>query len=223
MSEGKATNSGVVTSIADTDLVMVVGSQGGYHPISFANLMKAVKGGIQIGGRNLLRNTGTWGSGWDNQSGTHVIGPDKYQGLTVLHFDDAKPWNGMNQAVNIKPGEIFALSFFCKAGTAGTIGIRIMSGTVDNPFIFNVPTDEWKRCTLVTSLSQTASQLRMEIGTGSAKGVCFCGVKLERGNMATDWTPAPEDIASGTWGGGKSKIYNHLQSKLGSRAERRAA
>ena len=54
MSKTKKANEGVVAAIGDTDLVMVCASGGGLKPISFANLMAAVRGKIQIGGRNLL-------------------------------------------------------------------------------------------------------------------------------------------------------------------------
>ncbi len=61
MSGTKKTNTGAVSTIGDSDLVMMVGPNGSYHPISFANLMSALQKSMNLR-RSTIGNfyTGNW-------------------------------------------------------------------------------------------------------------------------------------------------------------------
>ena len=223
MSEPTKINSGIVTTLAATDLIVGTDPGGGtLKPITLDNLLAIVRSNLQIGGRNLLKGSGDWSS-WLNQPGRHVVGPDTYNGLTVVHLSDIDKYQGMLQSISLDAGESCVLSFYCKAKTAGTVILRCLDKNNSNgksySFTISEP-DTWKRYTIHPSMVDGITQVRMERGNGSATEVCYCGVKLERGNVATDWTPAPEDLG---WGGGKSKIYNYLRFAARHRAERRAS
>lgn len=198
MIETKNAHEGVVTSIADTDLVMVVGPNGGLHPISFENLMKAVRGEIQIGGRNLLKNTAdfkcqTSATSW--MTGMLSIPKEKLVGRV--------------------------LTFSCKYRKTGSPSGNASIGTI-------VSDSWWDMATINTESAPAAGTLvktfysvteRFAPHASSQQGFELYDFKLEEGNMATAWTPAPEDIASGSWGGGKLLPFNKLRNL----AERRVA
>lgn len=197
MSETKNAHDGVVTSIADTDLVMVVGPQGGLHPVSFANLMKAVRGGIQIGGRNLLLNEFTFpGGGASVVNGKIVMSQNKDNYFAIK----------LSPSADLKVGEIYTISFDCdgmKAGnswlmegvsSASTFRISLQNGRNKATFVMNQ-----------SQIDRIPGAFMFDDDTRSFpagfSAVTLSNFKLERGNIATDCTPAPEDIASGLWGG----------------------
>ena len=177
MSDTKQAHQGAVTSIGGSDLLMCVAPGGGYHPISFDNLMAAIKSGIQVGGRNLLRDTGTY-RGMAN-AGT-------YKGLGVYK---GGPWGHpvLYLSEPLEAGETVTLSFYCK-GVAYWAPCGYMYGS----------DSEWTRIvkTITPNDSYSSIQLVRPSTTNNDALSYFCGVKLERGNVATDWTPAPKDIAS---------------------------
>ena len=189
MSEVKQANQGTVTSIAGTDLVMChVG--GSYHPISFDNLMKAVRGGIQIGGRNLIKNSAE---------------------ITIPKSANLSNFKFLPLTIGVKKGDKITIS--CET-------IEILEGSNCSTFSALIRKDaahNWdglgaegslsvqnKKVTLTVNQDYDNPHLLLYSGpdsNSSNRSVKFFNVKVERGNIASDWTPAPEDIASGLWGG----------------------
>lgn len=194
MTGTKPINQGAVTSIADTDLVMVTGAGGGYHPISFANLLAAVKGMIHIGGRNLVKNSGTPIS---SNSGNIA----NYYYSDVPNVGDELIVTIWGQLGNGKT----SFDAFNGAGD-GTFGftnlIKVSEGVYQGKFkvLKKVVNPGDQRISVYTAPSSTTNAVST-----------INRIKVERGNIGTDWTPAPEDIASGLWGGGNWLFTNYLQ------------
>ena len=190
-------NEGVVSTIGDTDLVMVCATGGGLKPISFANLMAAVRGEIQIGGRNLLsmpKDTSNARVSISNGVVTMIANADTYFNIPYANPD------------LMVVGETYTLSFDCegmKEGNRWTMNgaqgssqfnIELKNGHCAATFVLN--DKQFKEGS--TSFGFDDGVRSFPNGFSPVK---LSNFKLERGNIATDWTPAPEDIASGAWGG----------------------
>ena len=202
MSDVRKVTEGAVTSIADADLVMC--SIGGtYHPISFANLMAAVRGGIQIGGRNLLK--GTYSAAVLNGQGTaskyypyaQVISWPEWVGKYMTISFDYDCENVATGASAMSSRIVLSVSIEVSSKTLyyeAVVGIPLSSTNYSasgrKVFTFKVPEG--------ASGTKTTQALNIQVLSGNVR---VWNVKIEEGNMATAWTPAPEDIASGAWGG----------------------
>lgn len=198
MSLTKNAKDNPVTSISDADLVMCA-VNGVYHPISFSNLMAAVRGGIQIGGRNYLKSSFSTPS--SGHTGT-VDGKIAITGAGDIYFY-------VFAATDLTHliGETLTLSLTCEGlpngatlrfGIGGS-GINVMTlqnGRCSVTFVGSAVTCPAKNGPII--IDDQANTLQ----ASSLVNIRLSNFKLERGNIATDWTPAPEDIASGSWWGG---------------------
>ena len=157
---------------------------------------------IQVGGRNLLRNTATF-SGWV-RGNVNITGgqadPDGGNNaflLTPTTGSDHYIRHGGNGHVP-QLGE-YTISVWLKASAAHTIYVTLE----DRPAyrIQAALTTEWQKFTKVvdiTSLGSVDYNFFVIGGYGSwpstTPNVYVYHPKVEKGNRATDWTPAPEDI-----------------------------
>ena len=119
-------------------------------------------------------------------------------------------------------GETYTLSFWAKGsgsprcyfyGPSGYISVAQMKnsaggsgtpgdGNSDNGTKLTV-TNSWQRYWVTWTLAASGGSTNQKyclIRNDNKGAYQICGVKLEKGNKATDWSPAPEDIAhvSGT-------------------------
>ena len=172
--------------------------------------------GVQIGGRNLLRNT----QEFTPVDGSGVLTGEKYLGLAIRSLDTTNMTSGLKElarwtdAVYPEYSEEYVVSFYAKGageltayfyssnndssvrpvsskGSAGSTTVL-----TDGRWIFPL-TDEWTRYWVAYKMAETgdktiAKNVLLRLFYGNTASVC--GVKLEKGNKATDWSPAPEDI-----------------------------
>ncbi len=184
----KDVTQGVVSTIADDALVMVAnGSQ--WSPIKFSDLAKAVRGSLQIGGRNYaVMGKATLKQA--NRQGSHFI--QSYADSRTFFWLQI----GFTKADN---------SYVSVVGdTIATVGRRyyqlsIPEGTRELTVKHNGETRDFG---VVFPIKVYGSfMLGVTIDNITQGSFEISDIKLEKGNVATDWTPAPEDIASGNWGG----------------------
>lgn len=170
---------------------------------------------LQVGGTNLLRGTniitsltnqGTWANGtWRSAGG----GTGTRTSISVSDAPNANikvGWSTTSTSgqvliaqdnVPMTNGEQYTIS--CYAKGTGKIYMQYGNGTVgyfgsvgDKYSITD--SNNWKKFSYTFTSKGTAN---IYIGSDSAgNDVSFCGIKLEKGNIATDWSPAPEDIES---------------------------
>lgn len=188
---------------------------------------------LEIGGRNLLRNsgkmligtsnyaTGTWrkaGSSTMTRSNVEITDPPKScQGVT-----------GAYQAVGAHPSskddaECIGIDNFpyfdssvgsdiIMSGWARVVGggdncyfgfsgyqLNLLNGTVLNNYWCTKldSTGEWTRVVIHGKTKAKVGAVYCGFITGDKSvTVQACGLKFEKGNLATDWTPAPEDSIS---------------------------
>lgn len=144
---------------------------------------------LQIGGRNLLTNTESWES----------TGSASGSAYGVFR-------NNLNDLFASLLGKEVTFSFDVKIdttdGTPGRVRLYCSNGSPKYTFpqkTFSGITNQYQRVTYTTTITEISGN------TGQAK-IEFWGVdskttkiyiryfKLEKGNRATDWTPAPEDV-----------------------------
>lgn len=160
---------------------------------------------LDIGGRNLVLNTGME-SVWS-----------RYNTNTSIELTNEgvkATWTGSNQGAMTSPITIdmvsrseYTLSFEAR-GTIPRMGLYILTSPTPNSSFHGLldddtlsPTD-FRKITVTFALTYNGSSINLFIGSistavaGQWMEVKKDSVKLEKGNMATDWTPAPEDLAT---------------------------
>ena len=147
---------------------------------------------IQIGGRNYVRNSKNLSS-FQLESGDHITAEVSDESITITRVDSGS-WYGIYYDLDILPDTEYTFSFevlsttgrcYCDIGKGAsfttTIGRIIFSDAGKKSITFTTPSDI------------TAIRLYISMPDQDVVAV-ICNAKLELGNVATDWTPAPEDI-----------------------------
>lgn len=166
---------------------------------------------MQIGGRNLIRGTKDFSTPWSVPSTATLT--DKVDELTVYYnkFTSNTPLKDLTvyNEVQVEADTEYTLSFYAK-GTGAILSYFypdcVASGTHSNGNvtgssdgnITTTLTTSWKKYWITWKTKSTASGQKSIIPCRqlTEKGnseVWLYGVKFEKGNKPTDWTPAPED------------------------------
>ena len=152
---------------------------------------------IQIGGRNLVLDSNNSGDGWSNAN--YAIATNLF---LSPYSSDKTDTNGHPILVE---GETYTISYKMKVVSGE--GIQWVGaywgGNIHIGSDYNVVFDEDHVYTKTFVANHTKSdgvvtgQLNLYVGPNSAtRGTnTLYWVKIEKGNKATDWTPAPEDTA----------------------------
>lgn len=175
--------------------------------------------GIVVGGRNLATNTnkGTTGWSWSMQTGgyskesvsetgvnTCKLTRDsvKQSGWSVIQFSyiGRTKWEAdTNYTVSVDVKASVSTSMNPDFRHSDSSNMLIQScKAINNTTVANVWTKLVWVVKSVATLPSGTSQNTYFIGMNSGTGVSyqFKNLKIEKGNMATDWTPAPEDYLS---------------------------
>ena len=176
--------------------------------------------GIAVGGRNLLRNTNQGAVNWDwsMQTGGKTIEEYLDGGVRAVKMTrDATPhagWSVISYAIGkdaytlLEPDAEYIVSMDYKSTVAAPNGISvnictaeatdhaIQTATYDQA----IPADEWTHIAVPIKTKSALPDFNYQLVyfTGFSSAVnsvhIFKNLKLEKGNKATDWSPAPEDI-----------------------------
>lgn len=180
---------------------------------------------LEIGGRNLIRGTADmviatqsrWENGNFRKSGTGTI--------TTVDITDS-PVSGVTKGIEITTpnanaqigfcqdgfpmngliGKTLAYSFWVKGHSGDRVTVQAywtnQSGAGESDAINVILTDDkWTKVTRVTNaikydhVGVSIAYVYLYPATGGTSAI-VCGQKLEVGNKFTDWSPAPEDMAS---------------------------
>lgn len=211
-----ATKTSPSTSVARDARVMALSANGTFQPVTLDTLISLVRDNIQIGGRNLLTGTqDEWMSVTANPSG-YFSSPISLE------------------SIGLKAGDPVSLSLRAKPSVAGKrfrVRLEFYNGAEDRKSITgnDIFTDEMQRLSISTVVPAGYHSIRWAIDanltattiTGNTTEY-IRAVKLERGNIPTDWSPAPEDLLANR-GGGKIHIPNVLHFLPAICGERSAA
>lgn len=161
---------------------------------------KVFSNGRQVYGRNLLTGTQEWQGEWGNFP-LWGMDEDKYKGLTVQKRSIS--WSGLGQYYNAKPNTKYTFSFYAKASklTDKFMDIFTLPSEDWNSPVIAVPiyayiplATDWKRFSWTITTTGGGKIFPSVCSTKDGTTIYVCGYKLEKGSVATPWTPAPEDI-----------------------------
>lgn len=166
-------------------------------------------GNLKIGGRNLLPRTNnpTSQNGWMH-AGDWSLTNETYNGLKVFSRSDA--WSGLQHAYIVEAGEVYTYSVYCKSSSTSPIPAYFFltrtGGAEVNPGSAQVSLDTvWTRHSVTfTANTSGAVSCRLERSEESDATIYVCGMKLEKGNKATDWTPHEDDALDDLYIGGRN-------------------
>lgn len=153
--------------------------------------------GLEIGGRNLIINSNL------SRTLTNVTN-DGCSNMTVVSdsvYGHALKFTAVNQRrvfwatsnVWVK-NKTYTVSFVAKSSVTGQ-KIRPSRSTADWGDDITLTTSYARYTTKITSLDTNAGDTLSFSCTNAVGDIAITNVKLEVGNKATDWTPAPEDVS----------------------------
>ena len=175
--------------------------------------------GIVVGGRNLATNTnkGTTGWSWSMQTGgyskesvsetgvnTCKLTRDsvKQSGWSVIQFSyiGRSKWEANTDytvSIDVRASVVTSMNPHFR-NTDGTNILIQSRKVINNTTVANVWTKLVWIVKSVATLPTDTGQNTYFVGMNSGTGVSyqFKNLKIEKGNIATDWTPAPEDYVS---------------------------
>lgn len=167
------------------------------------------------GGRNLLVGTGTATGDVANGNGTFVKGAFNGYDAVKTNTKFSERYINMKSALgrtNAKAGDWFTLSVYVKAdkqiNTGAISDYRITGtsatsndGTFRSILMADKPiTTQWQQYSFIfqindTSLQRQNTRIEYSLSTGD-NWIYWAGWMLEKGTVAHEWQPAPEDIQS---------------------------
>lgn len=169
-----------------------------------ANQTKEDLDNLEIGGKNLLIGTGN-AKGWSQYDSFDKDTREFIRTNSTVNEN----FIGCENQFDLVAGQEYTLSFQAKQiGDMKGTDIYILPttwSTTDIAYQKNIRdlTDQYKKyiCTFIPSSTATSligCRLRFDNNGSATSGVEVSlyvkDIKLEKGNKATDWTPAPEDV-----------------------------
>lgn len=172
--------------------------------------------GVNVGGRNLLLKSKDYNDINYYFGINYVHSGSQFKNCNIIKISLA--WRGIRPFFTkhvterdvVKAGDILTYSIYARTDSAERVRIILFNrrqdsnnGNIDlSKAVFEL-TSEWKRYSVTFTV--TEGMLSKETGityfgyetdksTEDGKFVYFACPKLELGNVATDWTPAPEDV-----------------------------
>lgn len=168
---------------------------------SLESKLKSSISNIQVGGRNLMRFTQEM-SGYWIQKNYWTLLSEKYNGLSI--FRNSSDWGGITQRVQLQAGNIYTLSLYVRKH--GNIifylfgDYRLLNDTAfvetissNHEIVNQNGQDIWHRVYITFKVTKEGYCFARPEKSGIGY-IDVCGFKLEKGNIPTDWTPAPEDV-----------------------------
>ncbi|AKM19793.1 Carbohydrate binding domain protein [Geobacillus sp. 12AMOR1] len=159
---------------------------------------------LQVGGRNLFIGSRDY-SGF-TKDGSVTILDSEYAGTKIAEM--GWDWSSVDYYCRslvdrgvVKIGDTLTYSVYARlVGGTGKELRFYFDGNEKHNTLVGMLTDQWQKFSVTFTLGQTEydnnSVMRFETWQIAGTGIKFqtAGHKLEKGNKATDWTPAPEDV-----------------------------
>lgn len=151
---------------------------------------------LVVGGRNLILDSDVWDTSGSTSTGITASRSDGV--LKVVTTSGNGNWQSFSRSnvieANLNTGDTFTFGIEIKSAD-GTkpptiyfkngMGYYSLKGTVSSDYSWCYYTGTWNK----------TNDISFHFGWSSAIGTYYIRkIKLEKGNILTDWTPAPEDI-----------------------------
>ena len=216
---GKKADGSTVTSLETRTSKIEQNLDGFKTEVSKTYTTKTAFDNLEVGGRNICRNTNQGGANWwwSTQAGTYTKEEVLEDGVKTCKFTrEANTVSGWSVIIfnNIGrdkwlPNTEYTLSVDIKASTDTSFTLDFYTADYTNNLLSKTisgdnttKANEWTtlRWTFLSCnpLPTQTNQVVYLSGMNSDPGVSyqFRNLKLEKGNKATDWSPAPEDLES---------------------------
>ena len=191
-----------VTETVTTQGTNISALQGGISSKIWQQDITTAVTSLEIGGRNLYKGTKYWNGEWIVKDGVTIA--EDVAKMTAVAY----PYYG---TVAVKSKEQYTISLEVKSDVAhatterGVVLLNFVDSKKQRVHASWVPgsfATEWKRINYTFNVPENDNIAALWIGlrNNSNKVVYFRYLKLEKGNKATDWTPAPEDTDSSILG-----------------------
>ena len=169
-----------------------------------SNIRASIKN-VDVGGRNLIANSDLR-FGYPERGDTKVTLADHALGKLISAKSNVKTGNvfgvesgGEYNTINLIEGKEYTISFYAYGSvkTLDEIKLISLSGeTIKVPNI-TINSDLSKRYSYTFTAPSTADNYGYQLlatSTGVNSWFSYSGLKLEIGNVATDWSPNPKDL-----------------------------
>lgn len=172
-----------------------------------------VVAGIEVGGRNILMETNqgkkTWYASTSDGPSLFITTEWVDEGVKGVKIELTKQpssWGVITRSLEgtldlLEPNTTYMLSFDILSNISNTLSTTIMNsnatGRLSNSTSFSFEANKKKHVVLklvTNDLSEKGSSQVLYFGYNSVGYLCFKNLKLEKGNVATAWTPAIEDV-----------------------------
>ena len=159
---------------------------------------------LSIGGRNLMLGTADFSGGSSRWTALATVTTDRYRGTLISSSSTGygRPSYTIQNAGILQVGKTYTFSIYAR-NTSDTDAIvaRDYNANIVTPASYEMKLPahtDWTRIsstfTVKNDPTTSIDGLRWNTHNSVTNGtVQFTGYKLEEGNVATDWTPAPED------------------------------
>lgn len=177
-----------------------------YFHIAYANSSDGKKEFYIGSGVNLLHGTADFSGDWLNRDTEWDRASEKYNGLTVYKVHQVQDWCGLSQYYKVESGETYTFSAYARY-SSGTGASRIYLGLNTDPenglnasivspaakqYSFD---NNWKRVEITFTVTKAGYiKPRLERTNNNKNVLEVCGFKLEKGSVATPWSPAPSEV-----------------------------
>ncbi|WP_425304025.1 phage head spike fiber domain-containing protein [Streptococcus suis] len=159
---------------------------------------------LRVGGRNLIPGTAAFsGTHWE-KSGTWRLEESLYKGAGILTWVGGMKGSPIAN-ISVQSGDTYTFSAYIKKENAGTVYFYLYDEHETWFAAANVPREtlirdvgnNFQRFTITFKVTRSGIlKPRFAIIASDTGGFSVAGYQLETGTVATDWTPAPEDIHS---------------------------
>lgn len=152
--------------------------------------------GIVVGGRNLFLQTKTFGAPWVC-SGSSTVPTVDTDGFWYSRLRNT--WSNYIYQTLVLESTTYTISFYAKAES--DVYLDIKDDSANNMFLngTTINTTDWSKYSVLIKPTELQATPRIAFLTRQdASDIYIKKIKLEKGNKATDWTPAPEDIENYT-------------------------
>ena len=158
------------------------------------------------GGVNLLKGTADFSGDWLYRDTEWDRASEKYNGLTVYKVHQVQDWCGLSQYYQVEAGQTYTFSAYARysSGTGASCMYLGLNSDPENghnnasmsPYSRQYSFDNnWKRVEITFTVSKSGYiKPRLERTNNNKNVLEVCGFKLERGSVATPWSPNPFDV-----------------------------
>lgn len=152
--------------------------------------------GIEVGGRNLLLGTLNYDYGFENDVSSRFYDENNKRWLRAFYSF------AISQIVKVEKGKEYTISFTVKPVEEGEVSTAYtpvrseFSDKASEWLVYKTFSNIDKEQRLSFTITPNSDKITLFFLTAlkDMPDLYYTDIKLEKGNKATDWTPAPEDL-----------------------------